>query len=494
MLDLEGRPAPHELRRRRDDDDEDTAHDRRRLALRQLFRWRNVALTTAVGLVAGLCVGALSPGDAAVERPLSSLVAAAPSRGRAELVAVGDLWSTAQHPSIDPPTALGDSAGGAAQSYLYAASYDLDDEGRAFVPCGPPSCAPTVARARRRPASSAAPTSASSRRRPCSCCPRPRPGRAGRRPRRARRAAPASAKRRRGRRYRERAAARHGRTPGAVSRAAPPSAHAPARADAARRQRRAARARPLGGRREPMSAKAAAGGTPAPSRAPLMVATVESAIVLEHISAKRVGDVELEVLSNSIVAQLSTLNLYHNKATVSVENVGHNRVRVTFDVDVVLDNAVGFDGDDDKAATLLTTAGGGAAGDDDADDAVSDVLTHVEQTLAVAIETGQLAEAADGEQVRRRPLGAEGLAGRRRRQEHRGRDRAQASSRTPRRSSSATTCRRQRRTRSCCRQLADVAGVLPGEFKVNGVGTRRCGHEFYRGSTSSSRTARPTSR
>ena len=73
MLDLEGRPAPHELRRRRDDDDEDTAHDRRRLALRQLFRWRNVALTTAVGLVAGLCVGALSPGDAAVERPLSSL-------------------------------------------------------------------------------------------------------------------------------------------------------------------------------------------------------------------------------------------------------------------------------------------------------------------------------------------------------------------------------------------------------------------------------------
>ena len=156
MLDLEGRPAPHELRRRRDDDDEDTAHDRRRLALRQLFRWRNVALTTAVGLVAGLCVGALSPGDAAVERPLSSLVAAAPSRGRAELVAVGDLWSTAQHPTIDPPTALGDSAGGAAQSYLYAASYDLDDEGGelsysyAGLVSGAPTVSPAPSRPRRR--------------------------------------------------------------------------------------------------------------------------------------------------------------------------------------------------------------------------------------------------------------------------------------------------------------------------------------------------------
>jgi hypothetical protein len=99
------------------------------------------------------------------------------------------------------------------------------------------------------------------------------------------------------------------------------------------------------------------------------------------VSAKKIGDIELQVLANSIVASLSTLNLYGDKATVVAANSGtgsDKTVTATFTVPLVYDGEVHSGSADD-----------GASFDDDGAKAVA---TLVEQTLAVALESGQLLE------------------------------------------------------------------------------------------------------
>ena len=70
----------------------------------------------------------------------------------------------------------------------------------------------------------------------------------------------------------------------------------------------------------------------------VQVALVESSLVLQNVSSRRIGFAETALLGHTISAMLSTFHLYSNDCDVVISNSGHRHANVTFAVEIIVDH------------------------------------------------------------------------------------------------------------------------------------------------------------